>query len=142
MSCSCSFNMSISFWSLSVWAFVLYSVAREDLVRIRFLMNSPENLRGTVLWIRQRKMLSPPWDCHKPSPVVYCLSGALCVTRRFISFGGFFPPLTVLRLITQQGHRESLVQGASPVVLTHGCSGLIQRCPSHSKQRSKGFTYK
>lgn len=68
-------------------------------------------------------MLSPPWDCHKPSPVLYCLSGALHVTRHHISFGGFFRPLTVLRrLIMQQGQCESLVQGASPVVLTHGGS--------------------
>jgi hypothetical protein len=116
--------------------------AREDLVRKRFLMNSPEHSRGTVLRIRQRKMLSLPWDCHEPSPALYCLSGALSVTRHFISFSGFFPPLTVLRLIIQQGHREIFVQGVSPVVLTHECSGLFQRCSSHSKQRSKSFTYK
>lgn len=63
-----------------------------------------------------------------------CLSGALHVTRHFINFSDLFQPLTVLTKVDYStGTVWEPCSGNNPGCYDHGCSGLLQRCPSHSK---------
>lgn len=64
------------------------------------------------------------------------------MTRHFINFSDLFQPLTVLRLIIQQGQCESPVRGTILVVMTTGALDSFRDVHLTQKQRSRGSTYK
>ena len=126
--------MSISLWSLSVCALVLYSVVTEISLKIPSLGNPLENLQGTVLLIRQRqrKLLFLGillfFMLHEPTLLftMYFQPFASLGTKLFLS--RFFQPLGWGWITLQR-------QGESPFREQRNNPGLFSKTPVSIRER-------